>query len=350
MLKNGKKGEIMSSEKYKKNLLIYQEYLDINKTKKNPVNFGEFLYGIGNEYTGLIFWEQEKDSLGNSGGNPTWGYLYEYFGEEENEEDKLIGIGDVIYKEYDYDYPNNAYNEKIYSVLAQKVVKNCRVPHIDVAFLPNSKQPTTISHCIFDTSKEEMFEIKDFLYNIFERNELKTNQDIVLIEDLLNSIKMSVSNEQDYKEIEEGVVQVLALDAITNNPDRHPNNWAVVRNIQTGKYSLGMFDNSIAFYNMIQKRNNNMQWVSSYVLTQERVRNGIGDNGEKVINYLKEHYTDYFNKFLYNFMDKLPEFFNEIEEYSKDIDVKYLKKCIEEKLRCIQKLYKGRENDDGESR
>lgn len=342
----------MSSEKFHKKLLIYKEYLDYNRTKKNPINFGEFLYGLGNEYTGLIFWEEEKDLLGRSGGNPTWGYLYEYFGEEEKEENKLVGIGDVIYKEYDYDYPYDAYNEKLYSLLAKKVINNCRVPNIDVAFLPKSNEATTLSYCIFNKNKEEMFEIKDFLYNKFEREELSKKEDIVLIEEILESIKMSVPNEKDYKEIEESVIHVLALDSITNNPDRHPDNWAIVRNIETGKYDLGIFDNSRAFYNMIKKYNNNMQWVSTYVLTEERKRNGIGDNGQKVIKYLKENYTQYFNKFLYNFMNKLPEFYQELEECPNCIDVKYLKRSIEDKLRCIRKMYNEEREvkDDGECR
>jgi len=42
----------MSSDKFKKNIQIYKEYLDRKRTIKNPVNFGEFLYGLGEEYTG----------------------------------------------------------------------------------------------------------------------------------------------------------------------------------------------------------------------------------------------------------------------------------------------------------
>lgn len=341
----------MSLNKFKKNLLIYKEYLDRNKTQKNPINFGEFLYKLGNEYTGLILWEEERDTVGRSAGNPTWGYIYQYFGEEEKEENKLVGIGDAIYKEYDYDRPNDAYNEKLYSLLAEKVIKNCRVPHIDVAFLPKSSDATTISYCIFNKNQEEMYEIKDFLYNKFERDELDDKQDMVLIEELLETIKMSIPNEEDYGEIEENVIQVLALDAITNNPDRHPNNWAIVRDIKNGKYSLGIFDHSIGFYDMTQKRGKNMQWVSSYVLTKERKRNGIGDNGEKIIRYLKENYTEYFNNFIHRLIHKLPEFYQEIEDCPSCIDIRYLKKCLEEKVRYIYKMYDVEKGEnDGEDR
>lgn len=340
----------MSLNKFKKNLLIYKEYLDRNKTQKNPINFGEFLYSLDKDYTGLIFFEQEKDTIGKSGGNPTWGYLYEFFGEEEKEENKLKGLGDVIYKEHDYDYPNDAYNEKIFSILSQKVIKNCRVPQTDVAFLKNSNEPTIISYCIFDKDNEEMFEIKDFLYNKFERDELQQKQDIILIKDILECIKMSVLDEENYKEIEEAVVQVLALDSITNNPERHPNNWSIVREIKTGRYSLGIFDNCRAFYNMTKKYNNK-QWVEGYVLTQERKKNGLGDDGEKVLKYLKDNYTEYFNKFIHRFIHKLPEFYQEIQDCPSCIDIRYLKKCLEEKVRYIYKMYDVEKGEnDGEDR
>lgn len=329
----------MENNKYKeKNILIYKQYTDYFRTKKNPEDFGEFLSKLGNEFTGMIFYEEEPDSLGGSGGNPTWGYIYKYLGEEEKEENKLIGIGDAIYKGYDYDYPYDAYCEKIYSVLGKNTLSNSRVPKIDVVIPQKTKEPTTLSYCVFNSEEEEMFEIKDFLYNKFDNDELKQKQEIISIKDILECVKFSIDDEENYKEIEEGIVQVLILDAITNNPDRHPNNWSIVRNIQNGKYELAIFDNSRAFYNMIQKRNNT-KWAPSYVVTEERKRNGLGDSGDKVIEYLSKNYKEYFDKFMLNFMKELPDFFNELDEMPYDIDKKSFKKEIEDKLRYIRKLY-----------
>lgn len=339
----------MSKEKIKKNLLIYREYLE--KEQKNPISLGEFLYGLGNEYTGLIFLEGEKDSLGGSGGNPTWGYLYEYFGEEENEEKKLIAKGYAIHKEYDYDYPYESYHEKLYSILAKKVIKNCRIPYIDIAFLQNSNNPSTLSHCIFDQNKEEMFEIKDYLYNIFEREDLNKKEDTVLISEILESIKMSVTNIENYKEIEESVIQVLILDSIVNNPDRHPNNWAIVRNIKTGKYSLGIFDNGRSFYN-VTKYINKEEWICNYVLTEERKRNGLGDRGDKIIRYIKQQYPEILKKFIHRFIHKLPEFYEEIEDLPNGVNKGYLRAKIEQKVMYIYKMFEEEreENNNGQAR
>ncbi len=323
-----------------KKILIYKQYVDYFKTKRNPEDFGEFLSKLKNDFTGLIFYEIEADSLGGSGGNPTWGYVYKYFGNEEKEEDKLVGVGEAIYKEYDYDYPYDAYCENIYSALGKHTLTKARVPKIDVAIPNKSNDPTTISYCVFDSESEEMFEIKDFLYNKFDNDELREKQNIISIKDILECIKISIDDDENYKEIEEGVIQVLALDSIANNPDRHPNNWSIIRNIETGKYELAIFDNSRSFYHMVQKYDkNNSKWSPSYVITEERKRNGLGDFGDKVLKYLSRDYKEYFDRFMLKFMNELPRFYKDLDEMPYSVDKKNIKKEIDDKLRYIRKLY-----------
>ena len=335
-------------ENKKKLLKIYRQFTDYKRTIKNPIDFGEFLENLGEDYTGLVFYEERKDTIGKSGGNPTWGYVYEYDGKEEDEIKRVKGIKEAIFKEVDFDYPNDAFGEKLYSMIAKLCVDKCRIPDIDMVQEKQYGDAMTISYCVYDQSCEEMHEIRDYLYNIYQRDDIRQSKSIFGLKDILDCIKNSKDSqidEESYKEIEEGIVQILTLDSIINNPDRHPNNWSIIRNIKTGKYELAAYDNSRSFYSIIQKRRNDI-WASSYVLTKDRKPNGMGDMGDEVLEYLLKEYPEYTDRFLLRFMNCLPEFYEQIDQEFDGMDE--FKKNLKLKMKEVKKIYeKVRGSKDG---
>ncbi len=196
----------------------------------------------------IVFKCIQADLIGNSGSNPTWGQVYEY----DEEEGYLKYKGNGLYKEIDYDYPNNAYSEKLFSIIGQRVLPGVRVPNIDVVQGPYSGHGI-ISHILLDNDKEDLIHVRDLLFNKYDRTEVLKRRSVFTIDDILESIKMQVPDEANYKKLEKHIIQTMLLDAVTNNSDRHPNNWALIRNKKTNQYDLAVFDDSAAFIGIIEQ-------------------------------------------------------------------------------------------------
>ena len=285
--------------------------------------------------TDMIFREIQRDTKGKSGSRPTWGYAY------KNENGKMKFKGIALHKEYDYDYPLAAYGEKAWSIFGKEVLeKSVRVPNIERVYQSKGCEEI-ISYRVLDNDTEDMVSIKDTLFNKFEREELKARKNIYAIDDILECVKEEVGNENNYKKIEKDIIQVLLLDAVTNNGDRHSLNWGIVRNKKTNEYSLAVFDHASAFVDMFENRSYFVKngWTNSYTTVGEDVkRNNIGSEGKKIVDYISEKYPVYFENFCDKFEKKLPAILEQIKQENMKIDFSRFNNKMQERLYYLKKV------------
>lgn len=307
----------------------------------NQKNFQDFVEAIPNgKY--LIFRELSRDTVGRSNSNPTWGRVYKYI----NGELDFKGIG--LHKEYDYDSPSAAYSEKVWSIIGQNILKNVRIPNISlVEETPGFTE--IISYRLMDNDKEDLIHIKDILFNKFSRDEMQRKKDIFDIQDILDCVKIQLNNEENYKKIEQAIIQTLLLDSVTNNGDRHSHNWALIRNKRTSNYDLALYDHSSAFVDMFQEQKNFTinGWVSSYITFDIDLnpKKTIGKSGSDIVNYIYKKYPDYFNDFVTNFENSFDKFSKQIYDENLDINTKYLFKRLKEKQNFLNRLQSKGERD-----
>lgn len=286
--------------------------------------------------TEMLFREIQRDTIGKSSSNPTWGYTYYY----NNGKLKYKGIG--LYKEYDYDAPNAAYSEKVWSIIGKNILDNVRVPNIDIVE-EHYKEPGIISYRLLDNDKEDLIHIKDILFNKFERTELKEKRNIIYIEDVLECIKLQINDDENYNKIKRNIIQTLLLDAITNNADRHSNNWALIRNKITSEYELADFDHSSSFVDMFEDRRHFTAngWVSSYTsVNPTNDKTKMGSCGDEMIKYISKNYREDFEDFFAKFNDKLPNILQEIRNENLDIDMQRLEQRLNDKKRFLKQQSK----------
>lgn len=285
--------------------------------------------------TDIIFREIQRDTKGKSGSRPTWGYAY------KNENGKMKFKGIALHKEYDYDYPLAAYGEKAWSIFGKEVLeKSVRVPNIERVYQSEGYEEI-ISYRVLDNDKEDMINIKDTLFHKFEREELKAKKNIFTIDDILECVKEEIGDENNYKIIEKNIIQVLLLDAVTNNGDRHSLNWGIVRNKKTNEYSLAVFDHASAFVDMFENRSYFVKngWTNSYTTVGEDVKkNNIGSEGKKIVDYIAEKYPVYFEEFCDKFEEKLPIILEQIKKENMKIDFSRLNNKMQERLYYLKKV------------
>lgn len=285
--------------------------------------------------TDLAFEVIQKDTVGRSNASPTWGYVY--YVVDGKLEDKGIGL----YKEHDYDYPDAPSSEKIWSILGKHVLPKARVPNIDIVERDNCNSGL-ISYRILDNVTEDLIHIRDILFYKYERQEMKEKNDLYTIEDILECVEMQVQNSENYKEIEESIIQTIILDCITNNSDRHPDNWALIRNKETNKYELGLYDHSTTFINMIDDRRflTLDGWGRSFLsINKTNQKRWTGDSGEKILRYIFGNYKKYFDNFYNNLDSNMETIIQQISEEELKTDKNRLINRLREKKRFLKKLY-----------
>lgn len=297
--------------------------------KSSHITFTEFLKTLPHGYKGMVFREVEKDPIGKSGSNPTWvsSYLYDssksYYNEEEitfDDETKTTKRM-ALYKEFDYDEPRAAYAEKIWSVLGKSILPRCRVPDIDLVYNPDNgrEQVETISYRLLDKPTEDlilMSVVLDFKY----ANQKREMRRYCKIEELLECVKEGryYKDEENYIQLEEDIIHATLLDCISNNGDRHPDNWGIVVNKINGEHRLALFDHSNCFRNIIMPQIGmaSYNWCSTYFTLDENYKSTkylSGENGNKIIKYIYEKYPQYVESFMKNFDDRYPLFRQELQ-------------------------------------
>ena len=276
-------------------------------------------------------------------GNPTWGDLYQYTGHE------MYYKGTCIFKEMDYDAPNSAYAEKLWSLLGKRVLKTCRIPDITLVKDKRYKETGLMSHIILDNSTEDLNDMKTLLFYKFDRQTLDNFKSVIHIRDLLECIHFQVQDVDNYKKIETQIVQTLLLDSVTNNADRHANNWSLVRDKQTNQYTVGLFDHGSSFVDMISSKNGATinGWTSSYIkVNTSPSRTGMGDLGDKLVRYLFVNFPDASKEFLRNFNNELEYFYQDIESAPSNINQKRLKQNFSIKQKYMNELLFELENQE----
>lgn len=285
--------------------------------------------------TEMFFKEVQKDTIGRSGSSPTWGYVY------DNKNGQLAFKGIALHKEYDYDFPKAAYGEKAWSIFGKEILgESVRVPKIDIVEQSKGYEEI-ISYRLMDNDKEDMTHIKDTLFNMFERDEIKAKKDIYSIDDLLECVKLEINNEENYKEIEKDVLQVLLLDAVTNNSDRHALNWGLVRDEKTSKHNLAVFDHASSFMDMFEDKSHYLKngWSSTYITVgDDKGKHHLGSDGKKVIEYICKEYPEYFDEFVDKFNEKIPRILEQVKQEKMKIDFYRLNKKIGERKSFLNKL------------
>ena len=289
---------------------------------------------LKNENVDIIFKEIQKDTVGRSGARPVWGMLY------YNEGGKLTKSGIALFKGYDYDMPIASYSEKIWSIIGNKVLLETRVPKIDLVDEGN-KEIGVISHRVLNNDQEDLIHIRDVLFNKFERDDFKIRQNVFYIEDLLECIKIQINDSINYEKVKTQVIHTLLLDAITNNGDRHGNNWGLVRDKETNTYHLADFDHSSSFVDLANKKPSHTcrGWVSSYIRTTPEVKKMMmGNCGDQIIDYISKNYKEDFNNFSQLFNQNLDDIIEEIKNENMNIDEKRLEKKLRERNQLLKKI------------
>lgn len=308
-------------------------------SEKQKDTFGDYILKIPAEFNGYVFRKLYRDPIGQSGGNPTWGELYQY---KENE---MYYICNCVFKEFDYDFPDNSYAEKLWSILGRKVLKDCRVPEITMVNDKRYNEIGICSHNIIERTIEDPYDIKTILFHKYEREQLNNLHSIVPLEDLIECVKIQINDETEFKRVEKQIVNAILLDCMTNNADRHMNNWTLIRDKRTDKYTLGLYDHSASFIDMM-KGNKGASidgWTSTYLSIDEKSRKkGVGNLGRDVLKYLVNKYPENSEEFFENMYKELPSFYENIQFLSSKVDIVKIKKNFEMKQRYVNKILEER--------
>ena len=312
-------------------------YLHDNEKQKDT--FGDYIIKIPAEFNGYVFRKLYRDPIGQSGGNPTWGELYQY---KENE---MYYICNCVFKEFDYDFPDNSYAEKLWSILGRKVLKDCRVPEITMVNDKRYNEIGICSHNIIERTVEDPYDIKTILFHKYEREQLNNLHSIIPLEDLIECVRIQVDDKMEFKRVEKQIVDAILLDCMTNNADRHMNNWTLIRDKRTDKYTLGLYDHSASFIDMM-KGNKGASidgWTSTYLSIDEKSRRkGIGNLGRDVLKYLVNKYPEISDEFFKNMYKELPSFYENIQFLNSKVDIAKMKKNFEMKQRYVNKILEER--------
>ncbi len=303
----------------------------IKKIKIIPIS--ETFDASGFDTNQILFRSTQKDIIGNSGSNPTWGNVFE---KGENGETLYSGVG--LYKEHDYDYPNNAYSEKIYSIIAKDVLSGVRVPDIDVV-TPGNSEHGIISYRLLDNDTEDLLHIRHVLFNKYDRTAMLARKSMYTIDDILESLRKQIPDDENYKQVERNVIHTLLLDAVTNNSDRHPNNWALVRNKKSNYYELAIFDNSAAFIDMFDANpwQSVRGWTSSYISPDDNLQNRRCLLGKDIISLIFQRFPDYYKEFIEIFSQKLPDISKKILEENLPVNNSRVISKLEARSRFLEK-------------
>jgi len=285
--------------------------------------------------TDMVFREVQRDTVGKSGASPTWGYVY------DNKKGKMKFKGTALHKEYDYDYPMSAYGEKVWSIFGKEILSDTvRVPKIEIVEQDPGHEEI-ISYRLLDNDTEDMIHIKDILFNKFQREEIKAKKEIFTLDEILECVKLQIEDEENYKKIEKDIIQVLLLDAVTNNGDRHVLNWALIRGEKTNEYSLAVFDHASSFVDMFDDKSGILGngWSTSYITVgRDKGRNNIGSDGKLIVEYISTVYPEYFEEFCHRFDDKLPQILEQVEQEQMKIDFRRLSNKLGERKRFLRRL------------
>jgi len=254
---------------------------------------------------------------------------------------KFLGNGTAIYKEPDYDYECGPYSEKLWSILGKIMLPNVKVPDIDIVRdkTIDNLVPGTMSFSIVDIEHEDMTDFRTILrYNGISDDDMKLQDDRLYIEELLEYTKKFVQNEENCKELEEDIIRTILLDCITNSFDRHPDNWALVLDDRTGKYKLGVFDNTISFVNIIFPRPGVIDrgnWGKIFIRAKDKTGK-VSYVADDIIKYIHERYPKYLEKFSKDLDDNLDTFNEQIENYQNGA----VKRELIKKNNYLKALYK----------
>lgn len=165
------------------------------------------------------------------------------------------------------------------------------------------------------SSKEFLMELSEELGREITVEEIDsiTINGVSVLDTLRNIRKTATEKQQNYQDIEKSIIQVTVADLFTQNIDRHLNNWALIRDKRTDKYSLGLFDHATTFFNMsfsndiigFSQSELRENWAMTSVLVEDGKRKS--SNGIDLFSYIMEHHREYAVEILQQLHDKMSE-------------------------------------------
>ena len=157
----------------------------------------------------------------------------------------------------------------------------------------------------------------------------------------MESVQIQIGDIENYQKVEKDIVQVLLLDAITNNADRHSLNWGLIREEKTNNYKLAVFDHASAFVDMFDDKEVFIKsgWVNAYTTVGNDIkRNNIGSDGKKIIDYISKKYPEYFEEFCDRFKNKIPKILEQVEQENMKIDLVRFNRKMKERMYYLKKV------------
>ena len=290
-------------------------------------------------YEGLVFEERERDTIGKSNGKPTWGEVYTY------SEGELRGPSVAIYKGYDEEVPQAAYCEKIWSIMGKIMLDNCRVPTIDLVTDKENKDVGVLSYRLLRRQTEELIDMRMASYKKFSRQQLKAMKGYLYIEDLFECVRLEIGDDEKFGPIKQSMLEVIMLDCMVNNPDRHDENWGIVKSKDGQKYDLAVFDHSATFVDLAKESPPGRTvngWAGSYIrVTPPENWNNIhlvGDTGGTILGYIYKQYPSEFESFMTKFNDRIETFYQTINVENSHVEMNRMRKGIRAKQKQVDRM------------
>jgi len=270
---------------------------------------------------------QSMDTVGTTSGNK-WVKVYGNGHEAQT----------ALYKPEDPEEIYGAQAELISSHFCKLCLDGLKIRVPEINMVKDKGDLGLISYRVHDRTTEDFYHIQSLvLHNKYNEKQLSQLYSLGL-SDILDSIRTEIHDDVNYKEIEKAIVMATCSDAMTNNADRHGKNWALVRNKDTNNYELAIFDNVKSFINLINNRigyPDKELWATSYV-APESIAQARPSSGDKIINYIKKEYPEYFNEFLERFNSVRKSFCEDIKGINGVNDYR-ISEMFREKSKYFQK-------------
>lgn len=242
----------------------------------------------------------------------------------------------ALYKPIDYDEPLGAYAELLYSHIANLCFANLTIRVPKIVLVTDGKNLGILSYSVLDNITEDLIHMDSLMFYKYNINEQKGFFTLGL-QDILECVNHEVYEEKNFAELKNAIIFSLLLDAFVNNVDRHGKNWGLVRNKAKNYYELAIFDNVKSFINLFINRPGYSSKDLWSIIYNGTTSSSTIETGNKLCEFIKENYPQYFEEFFANFNSILSTFIMDIREI-KGIDHSRISNMLKSKVRYFKQI------------